>query len=449
MKRLLKILWPCFLAFFAFVAASPGQGGFSVDGLAVDTLGAEDPLTDAASVDLREGLDALSSDRTPAEPTGYFAAELPRDAADYEKYRAAEAAARESAAAYRDVIASARQYIARGEWASALRNIELALQDSPDSPYLLQQAAVLYSLGGEYESADKYFERYLKIKPSDVDSMAAWAAVALFQRQFQKAEALLNRTFELAPRNLSAHFHAVVFQVAAGRDKPLRPYDWHHLTLAEMFILSNWMEADRQIYEKLLGEKGFEKLIAETIGPVPVASLNEVRTASRHAMALRKREQWQSVRDILLRLQDLGVQSYRIPMALAQAHFNLGSPDEALSVLMEVQRRYPHLADAWQNSAFVRIKTGDYEKGLADAIEAQKLSPDNPDIQFYVICALAGAGRLDEMWPLFENWSRKNPKLFEKYLTGDEPFLQAIRNDPRYGDLLKTVREAAGDGARR
>ncbi|MGD9873270.1 MAG: tetratricopeptide repeat protein [Kiritimatiellia bacterium] len=438
-----KIFWTSLLAVFACVAASPGQGRFSMGGLAVDTLEAEDPFAEATTVQLNKGGaqgDTLYSESAPVEPTGYFAAELPRDAADYQKYRAAEASARESAAAYRDVIASARQSIARGDWSAARRDIESALQDSPDSPYLLKKAALLYSLGGEYETADRYFSRYLQLKPDDVDCVAAWAAVANLQRDWPKAESLLNRAFELAPRNLSAHFQTVVFLKASSLNKPFRPYDWDHLTLAEMQIVANWMEADRQAYEELLGEPGFDALIKETLGPVNTAKLNEVRMASQRAVAARKRGQWQVLRDILMRLQDLGVKSYWVPLGLARALYELGNEEEALAVLTRVQQEHSGVSDAWQNSAFIRIKAGDYEKGLADAREALQLSPNSPEIEFTVICALAGARKMDELWPLLEQWARKYPRLFNTATQGDDPFLQIIRSDSRFGDLQRTIR---------
>lgn len=417
MKKQLQILSILLAALFV-CAISRGQGVFSLDGFAVDTLESESPF---------------------AERDAYFEAEIPASYEDFEKYRKAEAAAGQALAQHRDLLAAAEHSISQGDWETARRNIETVLQAAPDNTDLLKKASLLCALAGEYNAADRYFERYVRLKPDDVAHVAAWAAVAVRQRAWPKAEALLNRAFELSPRNLSAHFQAVVLRIATGRTKPLRNYNWHHLTLAEMYILANWMEADRQAYEKILGEKGFDQLISETLGPVPVSALSEVRLAAQRAYAAKKRNQWQPFRDILLRLQELGAQSYWVPLHLSEAHYALGSAAEALNYLQRVQQQHPQVVDAWRNAAFVRIKTGDFEGAIADARRARRLAPNDPDVEFTLISALAGARRISELWPLLEQWARGNPRRFREAMRSEDPLLQVIREDPRFGALQRSL----------
>lgn len=390
-----------------------------MDGLAVDTLDSESPF---------------------AERTGFFEAEIPASYEDFEKYRKADAAASQALARHRDRLVAAEQSMKAGDWETARRHIEAALQEAPDRPPLLKKVALLYSLAGDYEVADKYFSRYLQLMPDDVDSLAAWAAGAIRMKDWKKAESLLQRACKQSPGHLAAHFQIVILQIGRGDDKPILPFNWRQLTLTDLYILANWMESDRPAYEKLLGEEGFESVMAEIFGSVHVSNLHKIRTVSQQVLAANRRSQWQSMLDLLVRLRDMGVQNVGWSLAFARASYFLGSAQEALDVLTQVQQQHPHLAEAWQNSAYVHIKAGDYEKGLADALEAQRLAPDDSAVGFTIICALAGAGKMDELWPRLETWTRKYPEQLKSAMDGDDFYLQVIRQDPRYRDVEKIAR---------
>ena len=59
----------------------------------------------------------------------------------------------------------ARQYIGRGDWENAKRNLELANNIDPNNASVNEAFGLVYQSTGEYERAEASFKRALRIDP--------------------------------------------------------------------------------------------------------------------------------------------------------------------------------------------------------------------------------------------------------------------------------------------
>ena len=60
-------------------------------------------------------------------------------------------------------VGLARQYIGVGDWENAKRNLELAADIDPSSPEVLETFALVYQRTGEFERAERSFDRALAL----------------------------------------------------------------------------------------------------------------------------------------------------------------------------------------------------------------------------------------------------------------------------------------------
>lgn len=82
----------------------------------------------------------------------------------------------------------ARQYIGRGDWENAKRNLELANDLDPDNPSVHEAFGLVYQSTGEYDRAEESFKRALRIDPKFSRARNNYAAFLFFLGRFDEAE---------------------------------------------------------------------------------------------------------------------------------------------------------------------------------------------------------------------------------------------------------------------
>lgn len=82
----------------------------------------------------------------------------------------------------------ARQYIGRGDWENAKRNLEIANNIDPKSPSVHEAFGLVYQSTGEYERAEESFLKALKLDPSFSRARNNYAAFLYFLGRFEDAE---------------------------------------------------------------------------------------------------------------------------------------------------------------------------------------------------------------------------------------------------------------------
>jgi type IV pilus assembly protein PilF len=82
----------------------------------------------------------------------------------------------------------ARQYIGRGDWENAKRNLEIANNIDSKSPAVHEAFGLVYQSTGEYERAEESFLKALKLDPGFSRARNNYAAFLYFLGRFEDAE---------------------------------------------------------------------------------------------------------------------------------------------------------------------------------------------------------------------------------------------------------------------
>lgn len=100
------------------------------------------------------------------------------------------------AAALERRVELARQYIGRGDWENAKRNLELANSIDPKSPSVHEAFGLVYQSTGEYDRAEESFKRALKLDPNFSRARNNYAAFLYFLGRYADAEREFARVTE-------------------------------------------------------------------------------------------------------------------------------------------------------------------------------------------------------------------------------------------------------------
>ena len=90
----------------------------------------------------------------------------------------------------------ARQYIGRGDWENAKRNLEIAASIDDGNAEVYEAFALVYQSTGEDHLAEKNFERALRIDPQFSRARNNYAAFLFAQGRFEDAEPQFARVTE-------------------------------------------------------------------------------------------------------------------------------------------------------------------------------------------------------------------------------------------------------------
>ncbi|MDG1492965.1 MAG: type IV pilus biogenesis/stability protein PilW [Luminiphilus sp.] len=82
----------------------------------------------------------------------------------------------------------ARQYIGRGDWENAKRNLELANNIDSDNPSVHEAFGLVYQSTGEYKRAENSFKRALQLDPKFSRARNNYAAFLFFLGRYEEAE---------------------------------------------------------------------------------------------------------------------------------------------------------------------------------------------------------------------------------------------------------------------
>ncbi len=99
-------------------------------------------------------------------------------------------------AAFERRIGLARQYIARGDWENAERNLDLAVDLDADNAEVYEAFGLLYQSTGELEQAESSFRRALKVDPKFSRARNNFAVFLMSQNRYAEAERELERVTE-------------------------------------------------------------------------------------------------------------------------------------------------------------------------------------------------------------------------------------------------------------
>jgi tetratricopeptide (TPR) repeat protein len=108
---------------------------------------------------------------------------------------------------------------------------------------------------------------------------------------------------------------------------------------------------------------------------------------------------------------------------------------QSLSRFERVTREHPEFGRAWANLGYARLEAGD-PKGAAAAYQrALELGYRKPTMMYNVACCAARSGNVDEAFRWLDKADKAGFEVGE--YAGSDSDLDALRDDPRYDDLLE------------
>lgn len=403
----------------AVSALFPAQTGsvFNVDGLLVD--GMDSPAGDGKffSSGIRSGpLVDRSSRPMRAGPPPQTALERtmrtePRSRA-MESVRAADAFAQSQ------------------DWKSALAAIQSGLDSEPENLMLIRRAAAYASLARRFGVADEYFRKAIQANPDDVPFLAGRAGILLRLLRLNEAEEMADRALAQQPDYLAARLARICVKIARG-DEDLDRDEWSQITSGEATQLADWLDADRADYVGALSSAGFETLCDIVLGPGVAAKLTDAARALKQAQKGIYLRNWADARAALEQARGLGVRVTGIPMDIARTYFEDGNVAEAERLLGELAGKYPDALLIQYNYAFVLLKMYRYPDAQRVLERANRIAPDNGQVAFALACAWASLNEPDRAWAALKSISPKHADDLREWARGEEPYLKALRSDPR------------------
>lgn len=400
---------------------------FRVDGLLADGLGATEPedgrvfRAEIRQTPLIEPRSRIA--RPPPRPPGSGGVAVSPRGRAYESLRAA------------DVLAESQ------DWKRALATIQKALDQEPDNVLLIRRAAAYAAMARRFGVADEYFRRALEVAPADVPFLAGRAGILLRLLRLNESEELADRALALSPGYLAARFTRTCVEIARG-DSELSDQAWKTMLTGEAAQLAEWLDADRADYTAALSVPGFEQLCDVVLGPGTSARLPEiVRTLKRAQSALRF-SRWEEAQSVLEEAAGLGVQAAGINMDVARCRFELGDREGAVRQLSELAAAWPDLTLAQYNYAVALVRVERFEDARAVLERAHEKAPADPEVIFGLACTYAAKGDMGQAWRVLNRMPAEHRPKLREWTTGEESYIKAIREDPRFNAFLVVQAEA-------
>lgn len=411
----------------AELVGSPGESIFYVDGLVADGLepGSGGEYFHAEMRKLPKVYDHQPRIRTPSGIRMSLSIAAPPSGRALDHARAAEI------------------YMEQQDWSRALRELQKGLDFEPDNMVLLRRAAAVSALARKFGAADEYFRRVVDAYPDNATFIAARAGVLLRLLRLGEAGEMVDRALAIEPNNLTARFNGLCIQIAQGEADVARE-GWDALTLAEILRVANWLDADAVDYETALSEEGFNRLCDIVLGTGTRDHLRSLVDLLRQWSLAFRFGQWEEAEAISPQLRELGVHAMGVDMNAARMKYQRGEKGAAVEMLRGLAERYPDSLAVMYNYGFVLLETGHYELAIRALEKALELGPKDMQTEFALASAYAASGDQDRAWPVLSRLAQEDWDRISGWLEGDKPYLEAIRNDPRYRELASTA--GAGEG---
>ena len=330
-------------------------------------------------------------------------------------------------------VTRALEHFHREQWPEAMREYMEALRYSPGNPLLLERIAITAALARQYEIATDSFIRFLEIRPDRPEHLAGLAGVLIRQGRFQEAGVYVDRALHLDPENLSAHFNRVIVEVAMGGEVT-RPFRWNRLALVNSLTLATWLRQDREEIEAVVSPTQFTVITDHMLGEGARAHLDEIPELLRTVMEGIAAGS-DSHREAITRLLGNGVRTREILSEQARLYFVDGDADRARDIMAELTEKFPEDPLVFYNYGLTLLAASQYEDALVAFSREREINPDYADARFAQAAALAGLGQMDAAWPILEQLAEQHPGRMPVWLEGEEPYLVAIKSDPRFPAL--------------
>ncbi len=319
-------------------------------------------------------------------------------------------------------------------WESALREYQQLMRLRPGHLPYLKRAAMVASLAGRYGTADVLFRDVIQAEPNEVNYLAAWGNVLIRLKRMDEAQDVLDRALALNPDHLLARYNQLLLNMA--QDDAVVDFDfWDYRPFPAVVNTAAWLTSDADDLARYLGPDRFNHMVRTALGGLSDDRLADFNRTVHSAWMNLEREEWRGAYDLLTRAQELGSELPFLQLERIRCLVELGEVDEAVLKVESLVSAHDPVPELLYGYAFILIKAGVYERAIPALRELLEARPESTESRFALACAYAGAARMDDAWPILEDLAQEHPNRFPVWMEGDAPYLEAIRADPRYGEL--------------
>jgi Tfp pilus assembly protein PilF len=334
--------------------------------------------------------------------------------------------------------ARALEYIRQADPMKATLEIRDGLSFAPDEPRLLSLAAMVASQTRDLDAAANYFRRYLELDPSNLQHTAAFVAVLLRLSRMDEAERVLSSGEVLAPDFMPFRFHRACLQLSAERFQSSRTY-WAQRPFDEFLAVAQWLHSDRVDLARIVGADGYERLVADILGPEAAAHVDRIRDALDAAAAARGAQDWAASARHLGEAAALGANGYGLRTAMAEALENRGDRNGAIEEWRRILAEHDRLAQAWVSFGHVLLRSARFDEALPVVRRAKELAPEEAVIDFLLASALALTGKIADAQALYADLVSRRPRDLRKWLESDAVFEAALDQLPNKTAILRRL----------
>ncbi len=335
-------------------------------------------------------------------------------------------------------LRNAEVFVNQQDWALALNEIQQGLEADPNNMVLVRRGAAVAALARKFGVADEYFRRVVEANPVNLPFLVGRAGILFRLLRLDEADALVQRALAIDPKYLTARFNKACIQVARG-DTDIDRAAWGSLATEGALQIANWLDADRQDYVSVLGEEGFKTLCDVVLGEGTAAHVPEFISAVKEERTAAAAKKWDEAIAAAKKAQALGAKAMGLEMDISRFVFEKGDVVAARNTLKSLSERYPESSMVMYNYAFILIRLKQYGEAGRLLEKARTLVPKDDQVAFALACVYAATGSVDQVWPLISQVAFSEPDNLREWVQGDEDYLKAIREDPKFKDLLSTA----------
>jgi tetratricopeptide (TPR) repeat protein len=327
-------------------------------------------------------------------------------------------------------------YFREGQLPQALAEYRRLMQMQPNRPVHVLRAALLSVMMEDYEAADKLFARLSGPGAIQPQYLTTWGGVLIRLGRFDEAAEKLAAALVEVPDFRLAKYKQLILAVAGERT--VNEDYWRYRSVAELAEVAGWMVGDAASLTTLFGETVMARIVQSALGSaVSLDSLPVIQETLYEANSLLKDAAWESAYEKIVVAQELGVNRPFLDLERMRCLWESGEAEAALALLADLREQFGDHPELVQSYSYVLIKAGRYE----DAIEALSAVEEELPGQWHIRMArgyaFAGAGRIDEAWPIIEQMAENFPEQFPEWMAIDAPYVEAIRQDPRFPELIE------------
>jgi Flp pilus assembly protein TadD len=321
------------------------------------------------------------------------------------------------------------------DWNVMLERAEKLLENHPDEVKNIRGLATLYAMTGNYERAVRNFARYLDKRPNDLAFLSGFAHTLFCLARFEDSRSALRRAFEINPNYLPAMYtHSCLLVATNGPVARVASY-WRGANIGDKEKLAAWLYADRSPLKQVLGVEGYTRICNLVVGEGSYVNLVLIPDSLAEARNAFVRQNWRKAQVYYELATGYGVDGIAVYQQLARCLYENGKRVESLKKMYQLSVQYPDSSEVWYNLGYILINSEAPAEAVKAFREAVRLSPAIGEYRFALACALAGNRQSDEAFKMLPELKKKHSKDFPLWMEGDNYYLKAIREDPRYSAL--------------